>query len=191
MKALFLSDNEYFCIGVKQSFNIDSINISSAMSMKTRHFIANADILIIEVEQLAIRREILKLVAKYDVLTVMLEKGMFPDQCFKLHKVIYISVYTPFEEISTLVNEHFNYAELKFSNREMEFFKISYLTNKKLSILLSISIKTCSAYRIKIQDKICMRFRNDIAMERVRQKMIMHMNAFGECKEWESLPPPT
>ncbi|ECG6272628.1 response regulator transcription factor, partial [Salmonella enterica subsp. enterica serovar Napoli] len=59
-----------------------------------------------------------------------------------------------------------------FTHREYDVLKLVHLENKKIAKRLKLSQKTTSTYRVKIQEKMHMRTKNQLAMHRVKSAIL-------------------
>ncbi|MCS2169589.1 hypothetical protein MUU46_04515 [Scandinavium sp. TWS1a] len=185
--STFISDNAYFCIGVS-GFGIQrSLYIGYAADSNVFKKIPQEGIFIILVEDLLLRGFLLSQIALCAKVIVVLDSDLLIDSYLKLHNFIYVSHCTNLSEIEKLISSFRQLKITNLSSREMRFLSMSHLSNKQLAIKLSVSEKTCSAYRVILQKKLSLKFRNNIAMGRIRRKASIHYNALYPSGKWSPI----
>lgn len=183
--STFISDNEYFCTGAS-IYNVQRIyKIKTSRDFQFIIDLPQSGVFILSVENLGLRSSILKKIVKYAKFVIVFDLDILPGALLKMDNVLYTSCCLTAEMLTGIMNSYWHFKNMHISSREMEVLKMSYLSNKDLAEKLCISVKTCSAHRINIQNKFHLKFRNNIAMERIRQKTAIHINAFCSTHNWE------
>ncbi|MEB6377847.1 LuxR C-terminal-related transcriptional regulator [Leclercia adecarboxylata] len=171
MSAILLSDNYYLCAGTEGS-QVDTLFICDELEVeklcKTNAFTN----IIIAIEQDSLRNNVISAIKKsrsrYIVLLNAIESGRY----VKIDNIIYSSLHFRLQPLQYLVEYYHSLRQHWFTRREYEVLNLAHLENHKIAKRLKLSQKTISTYRIKIQEKMHMRAKNPLAMNRVKSALL-------------------
>ncbi|MCS2169602.1 LuxR C-terminal-related transcriptional regulator [Scandinavium sp. TWS1a] len=170
----FISDNIFLCAGATM-YGADYVYYANNYKNHLRYSPLNREhTAIVAIEDVILRECILAKLTGFVNLIILLDNDLNNNACLKIGAVIYVSSKATPSKINYIITNKHCYRDLHLSARERMVLELSYLKNTDLSERLNISIKTCSAHRINLQNKLHVRYTNAIAMERIRRKAECH-----------------
>lgn len=185
-RTTFISDNYYFCMGASV-FNVDhTLSVGDCQVIEALAITPVEGVFILAIDDLTLRLLILNEVSRCADLIIILDNDLNKNAHFATGNVVYASQYTTVLGVINIMRNRKLLRELRLSHREMEFLRLSNLSTAELSELFSISVKTISAHRINIQNKLSLKYKNNLALERVRQKFGIHINSYLPSTAWDT-----
>ncbi len=171
MRAILLSDNYYLCSGVQGS-RVDTLFICGELEIEKLRKTSAFTNIIIAIEHDSLRNNVIRAIKKsrsrYIVLLNVIESGRY----VKIDNIIYSSLRFNLQPLQYLMEFYHSVRQHTFTRKEYDVLKLVHLENNKIAKRLNLSHKTTSTYRMKIQEKMHMRTKNQLAMHRVKSALL-------------------
>jgi len=171
MSAILLSDNYYLCSGI-QSSKVATLFICGELEIEKLRKTNVFTNVIIAIEQDSLRNNVIRAIKKARSRYIVLLKAIESDSYVKIDNIIYSSLRFNLQPLQYLVKFYHSLHQQAFTRREYDVLKLVHLENKKIAKRLKLSQKTTSTYRVKIQEKMHMRAKNQLAMHRVKSAIL-------------------
>ncbi|MBZ0059780.1 MULTISPECIES: helix-turn-helix transcriptional regulator [Leclercia] len=171
MRTVFLSDNYYLCSGIHCS-KLNTVFMSDDADLDQLDELGTFRDVIIAIAHDGLRNQVIKKVRQEKSRYIVLLNEIEADCYIKIDNIIYSSLRFTLQPLQHLINFFPHFRQHHFTRREYDVLKLVHLENHKIARRLSLSQKTTSTYRIKIQEKLNMRAKNMLAMHRVRSAII-------------------
>ncbi|WP_422731063.1 helix-turn-helix domain-containing protein [Leclercia pneumoniae] len=172
MNVLFLSDNYYLYAGLSQT-RITPWLISSREDIDYLRQITTDWKFIIAIEQYELRNRAISCIRKKRSQYIVLMNEIEKDNYVKIDDIVYASLSFELLPLKHLIRYYDALRKQSLSRREYEVLKLSHMENWQIAKRLKLSEKTTSTYKVKIQEKMNMKTKNVLAMNRVKSAIIV------------------
>lgn len=156
MHTVILSDNYYLCSGIHCS-RINALFISDETDLEQLIEVSAFRDVIIAIAHDNLRNKVIKQIRQEKSRYIVLLNEIEPDCYIKIDNIIYSSLRFTLQPLQHLISFFPHFRQHHFTRREYDVLKLAHLENHKIAKRLSLSQKTTSTYRIKIQEKLNMR----------------------------------
>ncbi len=172
MNVLFLSDNYYLHTGMSQT-HITPRLISSNKDIRNLNRIRTNWRFIIAIEQYELRNQVISCIRKKRSQYIVLMNEIEKDNYVKIDDIVYASLSFELLPLKHLIQYYDALRKQSLSRREYEVLKLSHMENRQIAQHLKLSEKTTSTYKVKIQEKMNMKAKNVLAMNRIKSAIIV------------------
>ena len=162
MKILYISDNNFFCVGVNDT-KATYISITSKRNIKS----LNTEMLleyfpVVFIENIFTRLRVIEKIQSVRKEYGIMMRELSHFEAFKLGDVIYCpETYSSSRLIKLTTCSHRSFY-VRLTRRELQVLGEIHNSNADIATRLNISEKTVSSHKMKIQEKLMFRSRNNM-----------------------------
>jgi len=167
MEILFISDNCFFCMGVRpsgmSSYHIEAGGTHSDIIQRNKKY----NFFVIAVKNQQLRTQLINNAQRKKVKCIVMVDDIVSGHHFKLGDIIYASSNYNLESLKRIFVCYSANEQIQFTLREQYVFNLLHLSNNCIADTLKISVKNVSGYRQKIINKMMLKNRNSLALFRM------------------------
>ncbi|MCT4716442.1 LuxR C-terminal-related transcriptional regulator [Enterobacteriaceae bacterium H18W14] len=172
MKFDVLSDNYYYCEGMKSAQNtVHYILTPEDVDKFYIRFVHNNP-LIIAVENMYLRGYIIEICRLMKSQYIVLLEDMVKNGWFEIDNVIYSAMDSSQHHIRKVITSPVMNKNERLTPRERDILPHVHLSNTTIATKLNLSQKTASGYKIVIKRKLKMKFYNSLALTRMKNAIM-------------------
>ncbi|WP_455425139.1 hypothetical protein [Dryocola sp. LX212] len=172
MKFDVISDNYFYCEGIKSSQNQvhyvldhEDVNLFFASFTQTNH-------LIIALRNMHLRGVVIEFCRANQAKYVVLLEDMIKNDWFEIDNVIYFSMDSSQQHIRKIITSPIMSKGDKLTQRELDILPHVHLNNTTMASMLNLSQKTASGYKIILKRKLKMKAFNSLALTRMKNAIM-------------------